>query len=267
MHRGLPRAAFLFLVLLRACSPLPELLLLFAIPPIPPLLRSSPQMLPATSTPTMPSSAMPIVTSMNTTAATLPRAVAATIPSRTLLQIYRREINLHPIRTKALTTALIASIGDIVAQSLSPTAFSLRRLVGVLTDGLLIAGPFMAFSYDKLETTFPSQHKQGIAKSIAALKMMLVSCFIIDTFFVLEMTTVSYILEGLPLAHLLAHLRADFPTTLRAGTAATLALCPADFLVWRYLPPKARQMGMNMIDLVWTAVISYFAHRNRVCAI
>jgi hypothetical protein len=139
-------------------------------------------------------------------------------------------------------------------------------------DGFVIAGPLMSVAYGWLEKRFSvaavdygdgSSASERKMKAVAALKMMLVSCLVVDTFFIMEMMVLTYVTEGFPLSRLLLHLKTDLPSTLYAGMVATVVMSPLDFTVFRIVPYEFRQVVMNCIDLVWTGVVSWRMHRNR----
>jgi hypothetical protein len=141
-------------------------------------------------------------------------------------------------------------------------------VTAVALDGLLHSGPLMFLAYGALERRFPPSDPDGAPlpprkRTLQSLKQALVSTVVVDSFFVLLLTCSSFLLEGHPPSSLPAALPRDFPAALRAGAGAALLLCPLDFAVFRFLGPRRRQLGMNLIDLVWTSVVSLGVHRNR----
>jgi len=219
-----------------------------------------------------------------------PPSVSSRPSLSSLFSAYSTLLDSHPLPTKAVTTALIAALGDLAAQFLSPhnSPFSLRRLGCIFLDGLVLSGPLMAVSYNRLNAAFePAASKPttdprttdpnpptdstdstdstaSLANTVAAVKMLLVSSLLLDPLFILELMTSTYVLEGLPLSLLPSHLLSDFLPTLKASLSAGLLIAPLDFCVFRLLPARYRVLGMNVIDLAWTAVVSSGAHRNRV---
>lgn len=42
----------------------------------------------------------------------------------------------------------------------------------------------------------------------------------------------------------------------------SLAFCPLQYATFRYLPLEFRVLSVNVCDIVWTSVLSYFSHKG-----
>lgn len=41
----------------------------------------------------------------------------------------------------------------------------------------------------------------------------------------------------------------------------SLVFCPLQFVTFRYLPLEFRVLSVNVCDIAWTSVMSYFSHK------
>ena len=49
---------------------------------------------------------------------------------------------------------------------------------------------------------------------------------------------------------------------MRGSWSVSLAFCPLQYATFRYLPLEFRVLSVNVCDIVWTSVLSYFSHKD-----
>ena len=90
----------------------------------------------------------------------------------------------------------------------------------------------------------PAQGRRGRRRSLAALAHVVPGVF-----------------EGHPFQErVLPHAQRVYLPTLKASAATSGLLMPLQFLSFRFLPVQLRVLSVNVVDLVWTAVVSFVLH-------
>lgn len=140
-----------------------------------------------------------------------------------------------------------------------------RRGLSILADGMLVSGPLMHLGYNLFETIIPvAHHSSSLASSLAALSHVLADSIILDSIFIASTFIMTGIFEGCSIRkELIPQFRVDYLPSLKASWLTSMALLPIEFVCFRCLPLSFRVLAVNFIDVVWDAVISFMAHRNR----
>lgn len=202
----------------------------------------------------------------------LPLHQVVTIPISALITKafgwYMRQLAVRPVSVKSLTAGMIGMVGDALAQGFTGSGrpYHLRRGLALMADGVL-SGPFMHLTYEWLERLVPTETEQGSAwyhSHIAAIVHVLVDCLILDSLFVAMTILLTGVLEGIPAGLLLSQFRSDYFVTLKASWVTSAILFPLQFCMFRFLPVRLRVLGVNFLDVIWDAVLSFNAHRSRV---
>ncbi|XP_062190995.1 peroxisomal membrane protein PMP22-like isoform X3 [Phragmites australis] len=83
-------------------------------------------------------------------------------------QAYMRQLQAHPLRTKAITSGVLAGCSDAVAQKISGvTKLQLRRLLLIALYGFAYAGPFGHFLHKLMDRFFKGKKgKETTAKKV-----------------------------------------------------------------------------------------------------
>ncbi|CAN0268855.1 unnamed protein product, partial [Hapterophycus canaliculatus] len=135
-----------------------------------------------------------------------------------------------------------------------------RRLVAVAIDSMLITGPALHCLYGLLERLMPTA-AGGFAP---AASHVLIDTFIFDPMFVASFFCVTGMLENRSLKQdVLPALRREFWPAVHGSWAVSFFFCPLQFLTFRYLPLEFRVLSVNVGDIAWTSVLSYFSHKPR----
>lgn len=139
-----------------------------------------------------------------------------------------------------------------------------RRGLSILADGILISGPLMHLGYNLFESIIPVGGTTAVASSFAALTHVLADSILLDSIFIASTFIMTGIFEGCNIrTELIPQFRIDYIPSLKASWYTSLALLPIEFICFRYLPLNFRVLAVNFIDVIWDAVISFMAHRNR----
>lgn len=49
---------------------------------------------------------------------------------------------------------------------------------------------------------------------------------------------------------------------MRAAWTVSILFGPLNYVTFRYLPLELRVLSVNVCDIVWTSVLSYFSHKH-----
>lgn len=55
-------------------------------------------------------------------------------------------------------------------------------------------------------------------------------------------------------------MKREYWSALKGGWAVSLLFLPIEFSTFRFLPVHLRVLMVNLTDVLWTAVVSYFSH-------
>lgn len=150
----------------------------------------------------------------------------------------------RPLLTKMATGCVIEVIGDLVAQKCSSDdRWSCRRSAAVGLDGLL-TGLVLHHVYGAQARWLPPSH---LAWWVPFCHI-LVDEIIVDPSFVVGFIAIT----DCDWSRLVP--------TLKASKVVTITTLPAQWINFRYVPLRYRVIVVNMIDLVWSAVVSFTAH-------
>lgn len=135
----------------------------------------------------------------------------------------------------------------------------LARCFAVLVEGLVFTGPGLHFLYTKLESFMPSR-----SSTRAALFHVAVDEFIFDPMFVLLFFVLCGSLEGKSFrGEVIPQIKSEYWSALKGGWAVSLLFLPLEFSTFRYLPLEFRVLVVNLTDVAWTAVVSFYSHLVR----
>ena len=101
------------------------------------------------------------------------------------------------------------------------------------------------------------------SSSMAAILHVCADSILLDTIFVATTFLMTGWMEGYSHKQLFAQFKCDYIPSLKASFATSFLMMPIEFVCFRFLPLTFRVLAVNFIDVVWDAVISFMAHRNR----
>ena len=194
---------------------------------------------------------------------------------------YSSCLDTHPLLTKATTTAAIGLLGDATAQFHEIgrlKKYNTRRGIANVANNLFLTAPIYHYGYEWLESLIPiydadeSLSSSVVGNSLAAMVQVLFDCIIFDAIFVVLMVLSSSMIEGcnnntnartVSTAHHVSSIQTNLMPAINASWKINIFMMPVEFLLFRYFPLRLRVLGMNVIDLVWEAVMSFVIHDER----
>lgn len=188
-----------------------------------------------------------------------------------------------PLYTKSLTSAMISVLGDGTAQyheerirskgigsSVNLTNFTYNRRRGItnFADSALICGPMLHYGYGWLESIIPTASPFYTATALwsashAAAAHVLVDDFIFDAIFIAIMFISTGIGEGYYLNQIIPQFKRDYVPAVKTMWKTSFILMPLEFCMFRFLPLRLRVLGMNLVEIVWDALVSFMIHKQR----
>ena len=211
-----------------------------------------------------------------------------------LLKWYTDCLDTSPLATKTVTTAAIGVLGDLVAQrhefaserkrrhdeeddedgasigsgrgSRPPSfVYDRRRGLANVANNALLTTPIYHFGYERLEALLPTGDGSLLGSSVSALLQVLIDLIIFDAIFVFLMFLCAEVVEKRATfrdADKAELVRSHLVPAVLASWRCSALMVPVEFAIFRWLPLSFRTLGMNLIDLVWEAVVSFTIHRD-----
>ncbi|KAL7549452.1 hypothetical protein ACHAWF_012719 [Thalassiosira exigua] len=190
----------------------------------------------------------------------------------------------HPLLTKSATTVVIGILGDAAAQvhegrvraeedaareerkasGKAGFRYDARRGLASVANNVCLTAPVYHFGYEWLESLIP------ISGAPAALAQVLVDCILFDAAFVFLMYLSSCLIEGrnvrgrddTPNPEKPSSMKENVLPAILSSWKLSIFIIPVEFVLFRYFPLRLRALGMNFIDLVWEAVVSFALHQK-----
>lgn len=173
---------------------------------------------------------------------------------------YQSLLESSPLVMKTLTAAVVSLGGDVLAQTvIERGSIDWRRSATLAAESLFVSGPLLHYGYGWMDSLFD----EATTSWISSLCQVLIDIFIMDSFFTGTLMVVSALLQGQTLRSIVHELRTDYPAAVVAAWASSLSMSPLQFCNFLFIPVKLRVLVTNMQDVIWNAVVSYMAHRNR----
>mmetsp|Transcript_12277 Transcript_12277/g.26420 ORF Transcript_12277/g.26420 Transcript_12277/m.26420 type:complete len:302 (-) Transcript_12277:409-1314(-) len=207
-----------------------------------------------------------------------------TSPTTAIATWYMNQLDTHELRTKFISAAILALVGDVCAQTVGniminrssssganiPLRLDKRRMMAMFADGLLCAGPLLHHIYNFYERIIPTHHddegdKYSTSKRrfLAPLAHVLLDNFVVIVVYIFALMVSTGLIEG-RYASLPHELRHDLLPAVRMSYKASVAgLAPLQWVSFCFLPLKLRVLAVNVLDVVWVTVMSFVTHRNR----
>ncbi|CAJ1966473.1 unnamed protein product [Cylindrotheca closterium] len=182
---------------------------------------------------------------------------------------YMQKLEANPLVTNCLTSAVFTWVGDVIAQGFGEMIHSdksffenydKRRGFAFILDGIILSGPLLHYSFELMESIFPTEGEDGTI--LSSIIHVFLTDYVVDTIYIFLSFVLVAMVEG-EVHDLKKILRQNFLSTVKASGFTNLSLAPFEFVCFRYLSVGYRVLVMNMIDVIWQAVVSFFAHRGR----
>ncbi|XP_041378739.1 peroxisomal membrane protein 2-like [Gigantopelta aegis] len=170
------------------------------------------------------------------------------------LNTYSKLIQERPVLTKAITSACISSLGNILSQLIVPSSqlgnkIAWRSVLSYASFGFFISGPVVHHWYRLLEHLGGSKKDSTVViKKILADRLLFTPPFIFTFLYVIS------ILEGHGHKGAMHRIKEVYWYILKTNWKAWTAI---QFFIIKYIPMKYRVLVGNFAQLVMTIFISY----------
>lgn len=173
------------------------------------------------------------------------------------------------MQTKMVTAAVLAGLGDVIAQRIEGSAgFAVRRFISLIAVNVLYIVPLLNCFYEANEKLIGQRFEpKGLAVKTGAMlafdQLFNAPLCIIGFYYAFGLS--SAIFSAGPFPSLTA-LGASITSKLKADYLATLYnnwkvwVLPQLFNFW-LVPPQLRLFFANCVALVWNVVLSVMANR------
>ncbi|XP_076953386.1 protein sym-1-like [Bidens hawaiensis] len=166
---------------------------------------------------------------------------------------YLSLLEAYPVWTKAITSALLTFVGDLVCQVLIDQVPSLDiKRVSLFTFlGMAMVGPTLHFWYLYLSKLVTTTGASG------AFIRLIIDQFIFAPTFIAVFLSTLITLEGRP-SQVLLKLQQEWVSSVTANWQLWI---PFQFLNFLFVPQQFQVLAANFIALVWNVILSYKAHK------
>nr|GEW82283.1 protein SYM-1 [Tanacetum cinerariifolium] len=166
---------------------------------------------------------------------------------------YLALLEAHPVWTKAITSALLTFVGDLICQIVIDKKPSpdIKRVSIFTFLGMALVGPTLHFWYLYLSKLVTMTGASG------ALLRLVIDQFIFAPVFIGVFLSTLVTLEGSP-SQVLPKLKQEWLSSVIANWQLWI---PFQFLNFRFVPQQFQVLASNVIALVWNVILSYKAHK------
>ncbi|KAI3454286.1 hypothetical protein Pfo_010949 [Paulownia fortunei] len=171
-----------------------------------------------------------------------------------LLSWYLSLLAKYPMMTKAVTSAFLTLVGDVICQlaiDQVPSLDSKRTFIFTLL-GLFLVGPTLHFWYLYLSKLVTAPGASG------AFMRLLLDQFLFSPIFIGTFLSTLVTLEGRP-SHVIPKLQQEWFSSVLANWQLWI---PFQFLNFRFVPQQFQVLAANFIALIWNVILSYKAHKE-----
>jgi len=161
------------------------------------------------------------------------------------LQQYLLQLQLHPLRTKAITAGVLSAVSDIVAQKLSGIQkLQLRRLLLKVVFGFAYLGPFGHFLHILLDKLFKGKKDRKTVAKKVVLEQLTSSPW--NNF--LFMVYYGLVVEARPWIHVKTKIKKDYPAVQYAAWTFWPVV---GWVNHQYVPLQFRVIFHSVIACCW----------------
>ncbi|XP_010420790.1 PREDICTED: protein sym-1 [Camelina sativa] len=172
------------------------------------------------------------------------------------LSWYLALLSDSPVLTKAVTSALLTLIGDLICQLTIDKTSSLdkKRTLTFTVLGLGLVGPALHFWYLYLSKVVTASGLSG------AVIRLLLDQFVFAPIFVGVFLSAVVTLEGKP-SNVIPKLQQEWTGAVLANWQLWI---PFQFLNFRFVPQNFQVLASNVVALAWNVILSFKAHKEVV---
>lgn len=174
--------------------------------------------------------------------------------NRSWLSWYLIALEKYPVLTKALTSAFLTLIGDLICQLFIDRVpfLDLKRTFVFTFLGFALVGPTLHFWYFYLSKLVTLPGAPG------AFLRLLLDQFVFSPLFIGFFLSSLVTLEGRP-AQIMPKLQQEWFSSVVANWQLWI---PFQFLNFQFVPQKFQVLAANIIALAWNVILSFMAHKE-----
>ncbi|XP_057722588.1 protein sym-1-like isoform X1 [Arachis stenosperma] len=169
------------------------------------------------------------------------------------LSWYLAVLGKNPVAVKAITSAILTLIGDLICQLVIDQVryLDLKRMFIFTLLGFVLVGPTLHFWYLYLSklVTLPG--------ALGALLRLVIDQFLFSPVFIAVFLATLVTLEGGP-SQAIPKLKQEWFSSVVANWQLWI---PFQFLNFRFVPQQFQVLAANVIALVWNVILSFKAHK------
>ncbi|WIA31996.1 hypothetical protein OEZ86_002850 [Tetradesmus obliquus] len=158
---------------------------------------------------------------------------------------YKQQLTKKPLQTKALTSACVASLSDVIAQRLIGTKYSLTRTIKMALWGLLIGAPSAHFWHMYLQRWFAGKAEtlQTVLQKVALDQLTFGPLYNLAF-----MAYTSMVVNGMPAAAFQRRFSREYPALQVNGWRVWSVV---SLINYRFVPLQFRVLFANIVALFW----------------
>ncbi|XP_061344534.1 uncharacterized protein LOC133290470 [Gastrolobium bilobum] len=170
------------------------------------------------------------------------------------LSWYLALLGKYPVPVKALTSAILTLIGDLICQLVIDKVQSVnfKRTFLFTLLGFVLVGPTLHFWYLYLSKLVTLPGASG------ALLRLVLDQFLFSPIFIGVFLATLVTLEGGP-SQAVPKLKQEWFSAVLANWQLWI---PFQFLNFRFVPQQFQVLAANVIALVWNVILSFKAHKE-----
>ncbi|KAF9611030.1 hypothetical protein IFM89_026381 [Coptis chinensis] len=171
-----------------------------------------------------------------------------------LLSWYLAALEKYPVFTKALTSAILTCVGDLICQLVIDRVSTLdvKRTFLFTLLGFVLVGPTLHFWYLSLSKIIATLGASG------AFLRLLLDQFLFSPIFIGFFLCTLLTLEGRP-SQIVPKLQQEWLATVLANWQLWI---PFQFLNFLFVPQQFQVLAPNFIALTWNVILSFKAHKE-----
>ncbi|OAY70458.1 Protein Mpv17 [Ananas comosus] len=169
---------------------------------------------------------------------------------------YLMALDKYPVTTKAITSAILTLVGDLICQLLidQVSKLDLKRTFVFTLLGLVLVGPTLHIWYLYLSKLVTASGASG------AFVRLLLDQFIFSPIFIGVFMSLLVTLEGRP-SLVVPKLQQEWFSSVLANWQLWI---PFQFLNFYFVPQKFQVLAANFVALAWNVILSFKAHKEVV---
>lgn len=173
---------------------------------------------------------------------------------------YIKLLDRYPLATKTATSAVITAIGDIIAQYIAgANKLDWRRVFALFIVGAALTAPLFHYVYEYLELAIPASRGWRNVVAQLCVDQLLAAPLWLAAFFPTVLLIERATLDERTLAAISAQYQRDYVPSLLLTWKIFI---PMQALSFTLLPASLRVLALNIIDIVYTAALSFLTHKS-----